>query len=142
MHLYWFPYVVSTSFLAWYCLIVRGMLYLPISNKVVFIFSDFIAVGVDDVTRIHILRQIFCEFFGTLVLVWVGTASTSAEWGDKPSVVQIAFTFGLVIAAVIHVSHCVFMVLTDLWSENIVNILLKCPLELVAVTSSKWIEIL
>lgn len=50
--------------------------------------------------------MLFAEFLGTFFLVAVGIGSTTAGWdvGYKPSMVQIAFTFGLVVATLAQVN--------------------------------------
>lgn len=51
--------------------------------------------------------MLFAEFLGTFFLVAVGVACTTAGWVDgyKPSMVQIAFTFGLVVATIAQVKY-------------------------------------
>lgn len=69
-------------------------------------------VGMAELKKVDTLRAIVAEFLGTLVLVFVGCGSCLAEWtpGYAPSVVQIAFAFGVTVAtvaqAVGHVSGC------------------------------------
>ncbi|CAO1317064.1 unnamed protein product [Diamesa serratosioi] len=69
-------------------------------------------VGVGDITdNRNIWRMLVAEFLGTLLLVSIGIASTTG-WGNgyEPSMVQIALTFGLVVATLAqafgHVSGC------------------------------------
>ena len=49
--------------------------------------------------------MLVAEFLGTLLLVSIGIASTTG-WGQgyEPSMVQIALTFGLVVATLAQVS--------------------------------------
>lgn len=64
-------------------------------------------IGVNDITNNRkIWKMLFAEFLGTFFLVAVGVACTTAGWSDgyKPSMVQIAFTFGLVVATIAQVS--------------------------------------
>lgn len=51
--------------------------------------------------------MLLAEFIGTFFLVAVGIASTTAAWkaGYAPSMVQIAFTFGLVVATLAQVTY-------------------------------------
>jgi len=70
-------------------------------------------IGVSDITNnSKIWKVLLAEFLGTFFLVAVGVASTSGDWnpGYAPSMVQIALTFGLVVAtiaqAIGHVSGC------------------------------------
>lgn len=63
-------------------------------------------VGVQDITdNRNIWRMLIAEFLGTLLLVSIGIASTTG-WGDdyKPTITQIALTFGLVVATLAQVS--------------------------------------
>lgn len=63
-------------------------------------------VGVGDITdNRNIWRMLVAEFLGTLLLVSIGIASTTG-WGQgyEPSMVQIALTFGLVVATLAQVS--------------------------------------
>lgn len=63
-------------------------------------------IGVADVTNNRKIWQILlAEFIGTFLLVSIGIASTTAGWtpGYKPDTVQIAFTFGLVVATLAQV---------------------------------------
>ncbi|XP_055698759.1 aquaporin AQPAn.G-like isoform X2 [Phlebotomus papatasi] len=68
-------------------------------------------VGVSDITdNRNIWRILIAEFLGTFLLVSIGIGSTTA-WGDfSPSIPQISFTFGLVVATLAqafgHVSGC------------------------------------
>ncbi|XP_059620960.1 aquaporin AQPAn.G-like [Phlebotomus argentipes] len=68
-------------------------------------------VGVSDITdNRNIWRILIAEFLGTFLLVSIGIGSTTG-WGDfTPSLPQIAFTFGLVVATLAqafgHVSGC------------------------------------
>lgn len=66
--------------------------------------KSWATLGIDDVTDRRVLRPLLAEFVGTMLLVVVGTGSTSA-WSDTdaPSVVQIAFTFGLAVAVIAHI---------------------------------------
>ncbi|XP_055319727.1 aquaporin AQPAe.a isoform X2 [Sitodiplosis mosellana] len=70
-------------------------------------------IGVSDITNNRkIWKILLAEFLGTFFLVAIGIASTTGAWSDeyKPSMVQIAFTFGLVVATLAqafgHVSGC------------------------------------
>lgn len=72
-------------------------------------------IGVSDITNNRkIWKILLAEFLGTFFLVSVGVASTTAAWdvGYKPSMVQIAFTFGLVVATIAQVNKstklCIF----------------------------------
>ncbi|XP_055692902.1 aquaporin AQPAn.G isoform X1 [Lutzomyia longipalpis] len=68
-------------------------------------------VGVADITdNRNIWRILIAEFLGTFLLVSIGIGSTTG-WADySPSMPQIAFTFGLVVATLAqafgHVSGC------------------------------------
>lgn len=64
-------------------------------------------IGVSDITdNRKIWKILLAEFLGTFFLVSIGIASTTAGWapGYAPSMVQIAFTFGLVVATLAAVS--------------------------------------
>ena len=64
-------------------------------------------VGVQDITdNRNIWRMLIAEFLGTLLLVSIGIASTTG-FGNagEPSVVHIAFCFGLVVATLAQVSQ-------------------------------------
>lgn len=67
--------------------------------------KSWATLGIDDVTDRRVLRPLLAEFVGTMLLVVVGTGATSAQWAgtDAPSVVQIAFTFGLAVAVIAHI---------------------------------------
>lgn len=64
-------------------------------------------VGVSDITNNRkIWKILLAEFLGTFFLVSVGIASTTGQWktGYAPTMVQIALTFGLVVATLAQVS--------------------------------------
>lgn len=63
-------------------------------------------VGVQDITdNRNIWRMLVAEFLGTFLLVSIGIASTTGWTADyNPSIVQIALTFGLVVATLAQVS--------------------------------------
>jgi len=64
-------------------------------------------VGVQDITdNRNIWRMLIAEFLGTMLLVSIGIASTTG-WGGgyEPSIVQIALTFGLVVATLAQVRY-------------------------------------
>lgn len=70
-------------------------------------------IGVSDITNNRKLwRVLLAEFLGTFLLVSIGVASTTGNWSSTyaPSMVQIALTFGLVVATLAaafgHVSGC------------------------------------
>lgn len=68
-------------------------------------------IGVGDITNNrNIWKILLAEFLGTFCLVSIGIASTTAAWspGYAPSMVQIAFTFGLVVATIAQVILFVF----------------------------------
>lgn len=63
-------------------------------------------IGVSDITNNRkIWKILLAEFLGTFFLVSIGVASTTGLWATdyKPSMVQIAFTFGLVVATLAQV---------------------------------------
>ncbi|XP_023708710.1 aquaporin AQPAn.G [Cryptotermes secundus] len=67
-------------------------------------------IGLHDITdNRNIWRMLSAEFLGTFFLVLVGCSSIT-PWDGSPSVVQIAFTFGLAVATIVqavgHVSGC------------------------------------
>nr|XP_033341712.1 aquaporin AQPAn.G-like [Megalopta genalis] len=64
--------------------------------------KDF--VGIDEVTKVDFLVMMFAEALGTFLLVLIGCASC-ITWTDNnpPTVVHIAFTFGLAVASLAHV---------------------------------------
>lgn len=65
-------------------------------------------IGVSDITdNRKIWRILLAEFLGTFLLVSIGIASTTAGWVPNyaPDMVQIAFTFGLVVATLAAVSQ-------------------------------------
>lgn len=77
------------------------------------LFSSFAGVnriiGVSDITNNRkIFKILLAEFLGAFFLVSIGIASTTGAWGDgyKPTMVQIAFTFGLVVATLAQVNSC------------------------------------
>ncbi|KAK5649459.1 hypothetical protein RI129_000488 [Pyrocoelia pectoralis] len=66
-------------------------------------------IGLSDITdNRNIWRMLLAEFLGTLLLVYIGCGSIIST--DKPTHVQIALTFGLVVATLAqslgHVSGC------------------------------------
>ncbi|XP_046612177.1 aquaporin AQPAe.a isoform X1 [Neodiprion virginianus] len=68
-------------------------------------------LGLHEVTKIGIWRSLIAELLGTLLLVLIGCGSCIAwDTTGKPTVFQIAFTFGLTVAtlaqAIGHVSGC------------------------------------
>lgn len=63
-------------------------------------------IGVADITdNRNIWRQLIAECLGTFLLVSIGIGSTTSGFDDKysPSVPQIAFTFGLLVATIAQV---------------------------------------
>lgn len=65
-------------------------------------------IGVSDITANRkIWKILLAEFLGTFFLVSVGIASTTGAWktGYAPTMVQIALTFGLVVATLAQVIH-------------------------------------
>lgn len=71
-------------------------------------------VGLSDITNNRkIWKILLAEFLGTFFLVSVGIASTTGAWkvGYAPTMVQIALTFGLVVATLAQVIIC----LIDFW---------------------------
>ncbi|XP_061510943.1 aquaporin AQPAn.G isoform X2 [Anopheles gambiae] len=68
-------------------------------------------VGVSDITENrNIWRMLVAEFLGTFFLVAIGIGSTTGWTDYSPTLTQIAFTFGLVVATLAqafgHVSGC------------------------------------
>ncbi|XP_049281657.1 aquaporin AQPAn.G isoform X2 [Anopheles funestus] len=68
-------------------------------------------VGVSDITENrNIWRMLIAEFLGTFFLVAIGIGSTTGWTDYNPTLTQIAFTFGLVVATLAqafgHVSGC------------------------------------
>jgi len=66
-------------------------------------------LGLSDITdNRHIWRMLVAEFLGTLLLVYIGCGSITST--DSPTAVQIALTFGLVVATLAqclgHISGC------------------------------------
>lgn len=61
-------------------------------------------VGIDEVTKVDFLVMMFAEALGTFLLVLIGCASC-ITWSvnNPPTVVHIAFTFGLAVASLAHV---------------------------------------
>lgn len=63
-------------------------------------------IGVADITDNHnIWKALLAEFLGTFLLVAIGVGSTTTWLDYSPSLVQIAFTFGLVVATLAQVSQ-------------------------------------
>lgn len=65
-------------------------------------------IGISDVTdgsKKPLARALLAEFIGTFLLVFIGVASTVPDLdpGYSPSIVQIGFTFGLVVATLVQV---------------------------------------
>ncbi|KAK0179506.1 hypothetical protein PV327_005252 [Microctonus hyperodae] len=60
--------------------------------------KDFL--GLEEVAKVHFIVVLFAETLGTFLLVFIGCASC-VTWNEMhpPSVLQIAFTFGLAVAA-------------------------------------------
>ncbi|XP_043513406.1 aquaporin AQPAe.a isoform X2 [Frieseomelitta varia] len=64
--------------------------------------KDF--VGLEEVMKFEFLLKLFAETLGTLLLVLIGCASCITWTADNPpTVVHIAFTFGLAVASLVHV---------------------------------------
>ncbi|XP_070153636.1 aquaporin AQPAn.G isoform X1 [Polyergus mexicanus] len=59
-------------------------------------------VGFEEVTKLDFLVMLFAEILGTFLLVFIGCASC-VTWTDTPTVVHIAFTFGLAVASLAQV---------------------------------------
>lgn len=61
-------------------------------------------IGVSDITdNRNIWKALIAEFLGTFLLVSIGIGSTTGWTNYAPSIVQIAFTFGLVVATLAQV---------------------------------------
>jgi aquaporin related protein len=61
-------------------------------------------IGLHDITdNRNIWRMLSAEFLGTFFLVLVGCSSIT-PWDGSPSIVQIAFTFGLAVATIAQAS--------------------------------------
>lgn len=79
-------------------------------------------IGVSDIMNNRkIWKILLAEFLGTFFLVSVGIASTTAAWEDgyKPSMVQIALTFGLVVATLAQVNQATMYIIICLqWKIN------------------------
>lgn len=61
-------------------------------------------VGVSDITENrNIWRMLVAEFLGTFFLVAIGIGSTTGWTDYSPTLTQIAFTFGLVVATLAQV---------------------------------------
>lgn len=69
-------------------------------------------IGVSDITNNRkIFKILLAEFVGTFFLVAIGIASTTkwpVESGGQPSIVEIAFTFGLVVATLAQVIRFIY----------------------------------
>ncbi|XP_012237980.1 aquaporin AQPAn.G isoform X2 [Bombus impatiens] len=64
--------------------------------------KDF--VGLEEVMKFEFLLKLFAETLGTFLLVLIGCASCITWTADNPpTVVHIAFTFGLAVASLAHV---------------------------------------
>nr|XP_031850434.1 aquaporin AQPAn.G isoform X3 [Nomia melanderi] len=63
--------------------------------------KDF--VGMEEVTKVDFLVMMFGEALGTFLLVLIGCASCITWSNNPPTVVHIAFTFGLAVASLAHV---------------------------------------
>lgn len=64
--------------------------------------KDF--VGLEEVTKVEFLVMLLAETLGTFLLVLIGCASCITWTADNPpTVVHIAFTFGLAVASLAHV---------------------------------------
>jgi aquaporin related protein len=63
-------------------------------------------VGLEEVIRLDFLVSLFAEILGTFLLVLVG-CSSCITWAANvpPSVLHIAFTFGLAVASLAQVSY-------------------------------------
>lgn len=62
-------------------------------------------IGVADITdNRNIWRILIAEFLGTFLLVSIGIGSTTKIGDYVPTVLQIALTFGLVVATLAQVS--------------------------------------
>ncbi|KAL6426945.1 hypothetical protein ACFW04_009273 [Cataglyphis niger] len=59
-------------------------------------------VGFEEVAKLDFLVMLFAEILGTFLLVFIGCASC-VTWQDAPTVVHIAFTFGLAVASLAQV---------------------------------------
>lgn len=76
---------------------------LQIKFSVRFLAGVDTVIGISDITdNSNIWRSLVGEFIGTLMLVLVGCGSVVAI-GSSPSFVQIALTFGLVVATMAQV---------------------------------------
>jgi aquaporin related protein len=63
-------------------------------------------LGLHDITdNRNIWRMLSAELLGTFFLVLVGCSSIT-PWDGSPSVIQIAFTFGLAVATIVQVGTC------------------------------------
>ncbi|XP_072746256.1 aquaporin AQPAn.G isoform X2 [Anoplolepis gracilipes] len=60
-------------------------------------------VGLEEVTKLDFLVMLFSEILGTFLLVLIGCASCITWLDTPPTVVHIAFTFGLAVASLAQV---------------------------------------
>lgn len=68
-------------------------------------------IGFSDISKSKMfLKSLIAELLGTFLLIFIGVASTVPDLspGYEPSVVQIGFTFGLVVATLVQVSSTFF----------------------------------
>uniref|UniRef100_A0A182VL82 Aquaporin n=1 Tax=Anopheles merus TaxID=30066 RepID=A0A182VL82_ANOME len=67
-------------------------------------------VGVSDITENrNIWRMLVAEFLGTFFLVAIGIGSTTGWTDYSPTLTQIAFTFGLVVATLAQQPRATFV---------------------------------
>ncbi|CAL1689385.1 unnamed protein product [Lasius platythorax] len=60
-------------------------------------------IGLEEVTKLDFLVMLFAEILGTFLLVLIGCASCITWLDIPPTVLHIAFTFGLAVASLAHV---------------------------------------
>lgn len=82
--------------------LIKAILFINIIDVFVAETNNF--VGLSDLTdNRNLWRQLLAECLGTFLLVSVGLCSTIAFENNKPTNLQIAITFGLIVATVVQV---------------------------------------
>lgn len=103
-------------------------------------------VGVADITENrNIWRMLVAEFLGTFFLVSIGIGSTMGWGGDyAPTMTQIAFTFGLVVATLAQVS----VTSDNIWIDDFIlywsfsQTALAIKLKLLFIHNERWLALL
>lgn len=82
---------------------------LPSTSKLWNVIHERMSSSREDIRSAGFWRAVVAEYIGTAIVVLVGCGAWIGNWGDQPSIVQVALAFGLAVSLVMwtlrHVSR-------------------------------------